>query len=117
MATLNYFNQEEVLTSYLETLLWSEFIDENTIYDFCDESKQKAKLEIALFMEEINKSKKAIKEANRYTAESLGHNFLLSRNHHGAGFFDENNDTLQSLSNKFAECNAYVGDDNKIYID
>lgn len=118
MTTLNHFNMDEVLSSYLETLLWTdENLDERTIYEISDESRQKSLLEINLFMEEINKSRKTIKEANSYNSEQLGHNFLLSRNHHGAGFFDDNNNLLQELSNKFAECNAYVGDDNKIYID
>lgn len=48
----------------------------------------------------------------------IGHNFWLSRNRHGAGFFDqpfEFADELQELAKSFGECHVYVGDDGDIY--
>lgn len=54
-------------------------------------------------------------------AERAGHDFWLSRNGHGAGFFDrevsaEIKDKLQELAHNWGECYLYVGDDGKLYI-
>lgn len=50
-----------------------------------------------------------------------GHDFWLSRNGHGAGFFDRDvprklRDTLQKAAREFGSFDLYVGDDGKIYI-
>jgi len=52
--------------------------------------------------------------------EQNGHDYWLSRNGHGAGFFDrgypdEVGEVLQDLARKEGEVNLYVGDDGKIY--
>jgi len=49
-----------------------------------------------------------------------GHDFWLTRNHHGAGFWDgdwpePDSDYLDMQARKFPEVNLYVGDDGKIY--
>lgn len=52
--------------------------------------------------------------------EFAGHNFWLSRNGHGAGFFDrdagEVGERLQEAARGWGECSLYVGDDGKIYV-
>lgn len=45
-----------------------------------------------------------------------GHDYWLSRNGHGAGFFDEGFNELQDASEAFGECNIEVGDDGKLHI-
>ncbi len=49
-----------------------------------------------------------------------GHDFWLTRNHHGAGFWDrgigEVGDKLTKASHKARERYIYVGDDGKLYI-
>lgn len=51
---------------------------------------------------------------------SAGHDFWLSRNGHGAGFFDrglgERGDRLQAAAEKFGECHLEVGGDGLIYL-
>jgi len=52
----------------------------------------------------------------------LGHDFLLTRNGHGAGFWDGDwpdplGNHLTTLSKRFCEIYFYKGDDGKIYID
>lgn len=52
--------------------------------------------------------------------ERAGHDFWLSRGHHGAGFWDGDwpqpyADKLTEAAHAFGECNLYVGDDGKIY--
>ena len=49
-----------------------------------------------------------------------GHDFWLTRNHHGAGFWDGDwrksiADKLTEYSHKMGECNLILGDDGLIY--
>ena len=50
---------------------------------------------------------------------NAGHNFWLTRNGHGAGFWDgdypETGDALTEASKKFGEFDLYVGGDDLIY--
>ena len=52
--------------------------------------------------------------------EYAGHDFWLTRNGHGVGFWDrgldELGDRLSDAAHKFGETNLYVGDDGKIYL-
>lgn len=48
-------------------------------------------------------------------SERAGHNFWLSRNGHGAGFFDDNLDDLQEAAKSYGEFYLYVGDDGEIH--
>lgn len=50
-----------------------------------------------------------------------GHDFWLTRNGHGAGFWDGDwpepmADTLTKAAKSFGECNLYAGDDGQIYL-
>ena len=52
--------------------------------------------------------------------EQAGHDFWLTRNGHGVGFWEsewgEPGQRLDKACEKFGECNLYVGDDGLIYI-
>lgn len=114
------FNVQKVLDSYLETLLWSsgeegEF-DGITIYDFSEDDVNSSRADIEKFIETINTNPAAIAEANEYDDRMLGHNFALSRNGHGAGFFDDNNDILQNICRETKSAEPYIGDDKKVHI-
>lgn len=58
---------------------------------------------------------------SRYGVDAqAGHDFWLTRNHHGAGFWDGDWEEpaatkLTDSAHKFGEYNLYVGDDGKIY--
>lgn len=111
------FNVDAVLESYLETLLWvDEELDGRAIIDIAPESVQKAKKDVELFISKINENPQAQEEAEAYDDKSLGHNLALSRNGHGAGFFDEYNDTLQDIARGMGESDIYIGDDGILYI-
>ena len=114
------FNIQEVLESYLETLLWVSGDDHEfdgvTIYDFSEEATNSSKADIEKFIEIINTNPAAIDEAIEYDDRMLGHNFALSRNGHGAGFFDDNNDILQDICRETKSAEPYLGDDKKVYI-
>ena len=50
--------------------------------------------------------------------EQNGHDFWLTRNHHGAGFWDHgyaNGDALTKAAHSFGSVDLYVGDDRKIH--
>lgn len=65
-----------------------------------------------------------------WSASQAGHDFWLTRNGHGTGFWDhylEFSDDdreqvrtigklLTDASHKFGQCDLYAGDDGKIYI-
>jgi len=53
--------------------------------------------------------------------EKAGHDFWLTRNGHGAGFWDgdwldDAGKALTAASKAFGECSLYVGDDGRLYI-
>lgn len=118
-ACANCDSIDAFLKQYLETALWSS-IDENeyyfdsnyTIDDFSDEAMNRAMKDCALF---IKKAKDLLNDDD----EKNGHNFWLSRNGHGAGFFDEDTydsntrKALQELSKEFGECYLFENN-NKI---
>lgn len=53
-------------------------------------------------------------------AEQTGHDFWLTRNHHGAGFWDRGlgdvGDKLTKLAQSFGSSDLYVGDDGRVYV-
>jgi hypothetical protein len=55
------------------------------------------------------------------TAEQAGHDFWLTRNGHGAGFWDRGlgaiGDRLTEASKSLGDCNVYVGDDGRLYVE
>lgn len=53
--------------------------------------------------------------------EQNGHDFWLTRNRHGAGFWDRGykgdlGEKLKEAAHSYGSCDLYVGDDGKIYI-
>lgn len=68
---------------------------------------------------------KAFQDQNNltgYPLKNAGHDFWLTRNGHGCGFWEndfgtpEQCELLHAASKRFGECNLYVGDDGKLYI-
>jgi hypothetical protein len=56
--------------------------------------------------------------AEAWDDEQLGHDLWLTRNHHGAGFWDRGlagGGKLTELAHCLGECDLYVGDDGKLY--
>ena len=84
------------------------------IHNFSDDSKIKAYQDIKLFLEYAGDAVNDIDE------EQLGHDIWLSRNHHGAGFFDRGYDNdiekiLMDSAHKLGEIDIYLGDDGILY--
>lgn len=61
----------------------------------------------------------AVDERDGYTMEHVGHDFWLTRNGHGAGFWDRGlsiGKELTDIAKTFGEKFAYLGDDGKVYL-
>lgn len=122
----------DVINQYLETALWSsgdgdlEYIDsEYDINDIDPGSKREAEQDIEKMIDMAEKAGVLDPYLNAFTGDSwgqFGHDFWLTRNGHGAGFWDrseiddEVGKKLTDLANSFGEASPYVGDDGKIYI-
>jgi len=141
-------NDVNVMTkSYLNTALWStpnmdnkdnEPLDKDyNINDFSKEAKDKATKDCKRFIDDLkieltkynkNKSDGDIvqlfdisnkQQTSNQVMEDLGHNFWLTRNGHGAGFFDGDYDEdiekiLMKLSHNAKAIDLYINDDNKV---
>lgn len=123
----------EFLASYIETALWSSNddddvpLDQNYSEDDIDEETlDKLNKEAARFYAENERDIEtgyAPKFGNQFSNEEMaGHDFWLTRNGHGAGFWDgdwmEPQATrLTEASKRYGEVYLYVGDDGKIYAD
>ena len=114
-------SEREFIAGYIEAALWSstdeegEPLDEQyDVSDFDDES-----------LEDMEKDARDFYEANygiltENDDDVNGHNFWLTRNGHGAGFWDgdypEYGDELTDNSKAYGEVYLYVGDDGRVYV-
>lgn len=117
---------ECALKHYIATALWSTInIDDNedeyldasySIDDFDHNTLEAINNELLDF---INKYYHLVSKNDKDKRVDLfAHNFWLTRNGHGAGFWDgdyENGDALTEACADYGEIYLYIGDDNKIY--
>ena len=117
--------KEDALSSYVETALWSspceeediEFLDAKyRIEDFDEKTLSDMKEEMVSF---IDKYYHLVSEDDKDTSISMfAHNLWLTRNGHGAGFWDgdyNNGDELTDACEGLKNIDLYVGDDGRIY--
>lgn len=105
-------NKDIILKHYLVAALWTAELDNRTIDEVSPSSLERATKDVDSFVD------KAGSLLNDIDEEQIGHDFWLSRNGHGAGFFDrelgEIGDKLQEISRNFKEINVF--DEGKIVI-
>ena len=122
---------DEFTTSYAETALWSttdmneegdmgESLDENYgLEDLAPETVKEMIEDCKDFQEANADLLERAYEATGNDEAQAGHDFWLTRNGHGAGFWDGDwgdfGDELTEMSKPHGEVNLYVGDDGKIY--
>lgn len=126
---------DEFTKHYLIAALWADGPDNGMHYDLSDiapKSIGQAAIDCARFQYQ-NKDNLAVAyeeydnlgfvsvHGDATTGEACaGHDFWLTRNHHGAGFWDRGlsiGATLTAACHTFHELSLYVGDDGKIYIE
>lgn len=109
--------------AYIEAALWSSTDDDGKSMESYGISNISEKT-----LEEMIADCRDFQEANEipqynkegYTDEEMaGHDFWLTRNHHGAGFWDrdlgEIGEKLTAAAHAYGEFNLYIGEDGKIY--
>jgi hypothetical protein len=128
---------DDFTRGYLVCALWTgtdesnEFggdpLDDNYgLSDFAEESVAKASAECAAFEEANSADLEAFYEIWPVSPDGdskrafAGHNFWLTRNGRGTGFWDrdagEVGDRLTEASRKAEERDVYVGDDGQLYL-
>lgn len=124
---------EDFTKSYLIASLWSSSDDDGTpidmnygIEDFSEDTLATMKKDCELFFMRAKDYifAEGCPNANDGTGQAgmAGHDFWLTRNGHGAGFWDgdwpkKSADKLTSLSKEFGSFELFIGDDNKIIND
>lgn len=119
----------DMLRQYLETALWSStyfageddpgrpFDDAFDIDDFAPEAIEQAREDCEAFAERMAEHIATC----HIDDEQLGHDFWLTRNGHGVGFWDRGHpepasSELTKESKAYGSCDVYVGDDGKLYL-
>ena len=114
-------NIDKILLGYLEAALWTEeenILDEDGIVLDMDMVSQATKAEVKKDIEKFLDlaGETAINEAlNTNDEDFLGHDIWLTRNGHGAGFFDrdysdETEKALMDAAKKIGEKHLFVQD-------
>lgn len=109
---------DEFTRQYIETALWSstdldEYLDENYgIDDLAPET-------LEAMIEDCQKFQRDNWKMIEDNLSQAGHDFWLTRQNHGAGFWDgdwpEHGDELTEACRPYGVVYLYVGDDGKIY--
>lgn len=127
--TINSKLADKYFPDYADCALWSS-IGENdepldglySIDDISDDSTKAMKEDIADFLDYLDEQSEGWFDAlpDWYDFDQLVHDFWLTRNGHGAGFWDRGlgklGDQLTQHSKTFGSCDLYVSDDGEICI-
>jgi len=106
-------------SDYIATALWSS-VDDNDDpldrnYDIDDINLDSLNIMLA----DCNDFEKSFGDIATET-DHPGHDFWLTRNGHGAGFWDGDypihGDYLTEMSKAYGSCDLYVGDDDSLYL-
>jgi hypothetical protein len=112
--------ETDFYNGYIEALVWSSTPDGDEWDDasLAPETIERAQIECAAFMYRYECFIDA-EEAQNGDHSQAGHDFALTRNGHGAGFWDGDwpvyGDMLTKGSESFGEVDLYLGDDGLIY--
>lgn len=116
----------DFLMAYMVCALWSSHEASNepnpdplesnfSIYDLTDEAIGKMKADCEKFVKENDD----LLASSDLEQEQQGHDFWLTRNRHGSGYWDrglgEIGEKLTEAAHGFGEAVIYNGDDGKIY--
>lgn len=115
-------NIDTILQHYMIAALWSSTGDDDTplddkygISDISPETVAKMRADVETFVRE----NEALLVESGQSEEQIGHDFWLTRNGLGAGFWDrglgEVGDKLSDACRAYPEVDLCVGDDGRIY--
>lgn len=132
---MNLNDKEEFIVAYMQAALWSscdlndpadnpDMLDEKySPYDLTPEARkvliENCEVFLDLAHETIEESECTRSASSLWNKWSIaGHDFWLTHNHHGSGFWDgdwSNGDKLTQFCRGFREINFYV-DNEKIHV-
>ena len=121
--------KEKIFRQYIATALWTseddpEILEGASIDDISNETQTKAREDISAFVR-LASSQQGI-DLSTMDAEQIGHDFWLTRNGHGSGFWDRQYDNdqagtlgarLSAVAEEFVHLDVVMGDDGKIYFE
>lgn len=128
--TPEFFELDAFTQGYVEAALWTDCstdCEELTDKDFTDlapETLAKMVADCEIFQKQnaYILQKEIERNPNPFrplSPRAAGHDFWLTRNRHGAGFWDGDwphyGDTLTEMCKAFPEVSLYLGDDGRIY--
>lgn len=119
------FDLDGMVIGYLTCALWASTDEEGDpldrqfgIDDFSEEALAQAREDCEGFVDLCAKEGIDLTTIGR-EADDIGHDFWLTRSGHGTGFWDRGlgalGDQLTKWADTFGSCDAYVGDDGKVY--
>jgi hypothetical protein len=120
---------DSFVASYIETALWSSTngegipLDDDKYADteLAPETLKRFEVDCAKFEAEYDKLTRGLVLRSLPPDSHIPHDFWLTRNRHGAGFWDGDYPEplatqLTELAHSFGECDLYVGEDNKFHV-
>lgn len=123
----------DILKGYVEAALWCGFSEEDREKyeadgaEWDEESYARMKQDCEAFVKMAGTVLHSVFEHDQkygfgaYNEEQAGHDFWLTRNHHGAGFWDRNlgecGEWLTNMAVSFPEVGLYLSDDGKICLE
>lgn len=115
---------EKAQRAYVEAALWSSLGDDgeplDAAYDADDISPDARESMDSDVYDFLNLCWREGLDLSPIEPEQIGHDFWLTRNHHGAGFWDrglgELGERLTALAHSYGDSDLYVGDDGRIYV-
>lgn len=103
---------------YIECALWASEMDDKSVDDLAP-ATLKDMTEACADFQETNRRLLEAANAMGRDDDYLGHDFWLTRNRHGTGFWDrglgEIGDELTRMSRPYGSQDLYVGDDGLVY--
>jgi hypothetical protein len=113
-------DRDAFFAQYVNTLLWSEMDDSGEPLDETYDADDVAPESITEMRKEcddfVNANENDLTDVQ---AEQAGHDFALTRNRHGAGFWDRGvgalGDRLSEAAKVYGTQGLYVGDDGTLY--
>lgn len=117
---------ETMFRQYVETALWSSVLQDGSPMDdrygpedLSDEALRDMHSDCADFLKGAQEAVDAMLEEG-FDIGQVGHDFWLTRNRHGAGFWDRGlgkvGDDLTAMAHPYGESDLYIGDDGLVYV-
>ena len=118
-------NHAKMVGAYIRAMQWAttdtdtdQYLDQ---FELSEDARQAAVIACARFIDKHGNDMEVVRGMLLdYGYEQAGHDLFLTREGHGAGFWDRNlghyGDVFTKYSKEIGECQPYVGDDQLIYM-